>query len=71
MPILFIEITYSIFDNGNLVTSFDQVDEAEQALGRLAAADPSAAESLVLVAFSATGNPVAHCVPGERLPVAA
>lgn len=64
-------MTYSIFDNGNLVISFDQAGEAEQALDRLAAADASAAESLVLVAFDAAGNPVAHCLPGERLLVTA
>jgi len=64
-------MTYSIFDNGNLVTSFDQVDEAEQALSRLAAADGPATDSLVLVAFDATGEPVAHCVPGERLLITA
>jgi hypothetical protein len=64
-------MTFSIFDNGNLVISFDQVGEAELALGRLAAADASAAESLVLFAFDATGEAVAHCVPGERLLIVA
>lgn len=60
-------MTYMIFDHGNLVVSFDQAQEAEQALNRLAAETPEAADSLLLVAFDEVGHPVADSVPGEHL----
>jgi hypothetical protein len=61
---------FSIFDDGNLVASFDNEAEASDALGRLAA-DPKAAESLLLVAFDDAGEAVADCVPGEPLVIPA
>lgn len=64
-------MTYSIFDTGNLVASFDREDEAYEALERLAAASPDAADGLLLVAFDDAGKPVADCAPGERIVTAA
>ena len=61
---------YSIFDDGNLVVSFDADGEAQDALQRLAA-DPEAGPHLVLVAFDATGDAVATAIPGERLVIPA
>ncbi len=67
----FFEMEYVIFDRGNLVVSFDTVDEAQAALERLATADPEARDSLVLFAVDDQGKPVADCVPGQRLTVTA
>lgn len=64
-------VTYSIFDAGNLVASFDREDEAYAALERLAAASGAAADGLLLVAFDDAGNAVADCAPGERIVTAA
>jgi hypothetical protein len=58
-------MTYSIFDTGNLVVSFDREDAANEALARLAQEDTN--DRLVLVAFDDDGNAVAECVPGERI----
>lgn len=63
-------MTYSIFDTGNLVASFDREDTAAEALRRLAE-DPEAADRLLLVAFDDAGNPVADCGPGERIALSA
>jgi hypothetical protein len=64
-------MTYSIFDAGNLVVSFDRKDEAHEALERLATGHPSARDGLLLVAFDDAGNVVGDCAPGERLASAA
>ncbi len=61
---------FVIFDDGNLVESFDNESEATEALGQLAAV-PEAAPHLLLVAFDAAGEVVADCVPGERLVIPA
>jgi fructoselysine-6-P-deglycase FrlB-like protein len=61
-------MTYSIFDNGNLVVAFDREDEALHALERLAAEDEGAAERILLVATDDAGNDVYDCAPGERVP---
>jgi hypothetical protein len=47
-------MTYSIFDTGNLVVSFDRADEAHAALVRIArqASDPGA---VLLVTFDDNG----------------
>jgi hypothetical protein len=58
-------MTYSIFDTGNLVVSFDHEDAAYEALTHLALEDRS--DRLLLVAFDDDGNTVAGCVLGERI----
>jgi hypothetical protein len=65
------DMTYSIFDAGNLVASFDRDDEAYAALERLAAASDDARDALLLVAFDDAGNVIADCAPGERIVTAA
>ena len=60
-------MTYSIFDTGNLVASFDEEPAAQEALDRIARQDEAAGERLVLVAFDDDGRPVDDCVPGERI----
>jgi hypothetical protein len=65
------DMTYSIFDAGNLVASFERDDEAYAALERLAAASDEARDGLLLVAFDDTGNVIADCAPGERIVTAA
>ena len=64
-------MTYSIFDAGNLVTSFDREDDAYAALERLADGSPEARDTLLLVAFDDAGNAIADCAPGERIVTAA
>jgi hypothetical protein len=64
-------MTYSIFDTGNLVVSFDQEDEAYDAMQRIVHDDPSSEDRLLLVAYDADGHAVADCVPGERIAQAA
>jgi hypothetical protein len=59
-------MTYSIFDTGNLVLSFDRQDAAYEALARLAQAS-AGSDRLLLVAFDGDGNAIAECVPGERI----
>ena len=61
---------FSIFDTGNLVVSYDDADEAMTALGELAQ-DPEAEQQLLLIAFADNGEPVADCIPGERLVIPA
>jgi hypothetical protein len=58
--------TFSIFDVGNLVASFDNGAEAVRALERVATADAEPREGLLLVAFDEAGNVVADFAPGER-----
>lgn len=64
-------MTYSIFDDGNLVASFDREDAATEALERIAKEDAASSDRLLLVAFDDEGKPVADCIPGERIPQAA
>lgn len=61
---------YMIFDDGNMVDSFDDEAEATAALEELAS-DPEAAPRLVLAAFNSDGEAVATCIPGERLVIPA
>jgi hypothetical protein len=63
-------MTYSIFDNGNLVVSFDEEQAAYDALERLAREAPAGAENLLLVAFDDRGNAISDCAPGERIAAA-
>lgn len=60
-------MTYSIFDSGNLVASFESEDEAQAALERVAAEDTAARDHILLVAFDDEGNVVTECAPGERI----
>jgi hypothetical protein len=64
-------MTYSIFDNGNLVVSFDSPEEAMAALERIAAEESEPNDTLVLIAFDENGYAVASCAPGEPLFTAA
>ncbi len=64
-------MTYSIFDAGNLVASFDQEAPARTELTRLAEHDGEARNRLLLVAFDADGDPVGQWVPSVYLPHAA
>jgi hypothetical protein len=60
-------MTYSIFDNGNLIVSFDGEDDAYNAFVRIAAENSQANTGLLLVAFDGDGRVVDDCVPGTRL----
>jgi hypothetical protein len=60
-------MTYSIFDNGNLVVSFDREDDAYDAFVRFAAENSQASAGLLLVAFDEDDRIVDDCVPGTRL----
>ena len=60
-------MTYSIFDTGNLVVSFDREDSAYEALDRFVREAPEAEDRLLLVAFDDEGNAVDDCAPGERI----
>ncbi len=64
-------MTYSIFDTGNLVVSFEQEDAAYDAMNRIVRDDPASGDRLLLVAYDAQGRAVADCVPGERIAQAA
>jgi hypothetical protein len=57
-------MTFSIFDTGNLVVSFDEPDEARAELDRLIRNDPSSASRLLLVAFNEDGQVVDDFAPG-------
>jgi hypothetical protein len=60
-------MTYSIFDTGNLVVSYDQEEPARTALARIAAETPAADECLLLVAFDDEGHVVDEVVPGHSV----
>ncbi len=60
-------MTYSIFDDGNLVASFEHPGEAHNALSRIAAEDSYPIDTLLLVGFDERGYAVASCAPGESL----
>lgn len=64
-------MTYSIFDTGNLVVSFDRADEAQAAFERIVHENATAHDRLLLVAFDDDGNAVGDYAPGDRLPQAA
>jgi hypothetical protein len=57
-------MTFSIFDTGNLVVSFDEPDEARAELDRIMRNDPSSASRLLLVAFNEDGQVVDDFAPG-------
>jgi hypothetical protein len=57
-------MTFSIFDTGNLVVSFDAPDEARAELDRIMRNDPSSASRLLLVAFNEDGQVVDDFAPG-------
>jgi hypothetical protein len=57
-------MTFSIFDTGNLVVSFDAPDEARAELDRIIRNDPSSASRLLLVAFNEDGQVVDDFAPG-------
>lgn len=61
-------MTYSIFDAGNLVVSFDREGPARAELDRLAEQNEAARNRLLLVAFDAEGDPVGQWLPGVYLP---
>jgi hypothetical protein len=60
-------VSYSIFDAGNLVASFDAESEARAALDRLVAMSARGQDRLLLVALDGAGAPAADCTPGEPL----
>jgi hypothetical protein len=57
-------MTFSVFDTGNLVVSFDEPDEARAELDRIMRNDPSSASRLLLVAFNEDGQVVDDFAPG-------
>jgi hypothetical protein len=61
-------VTYSIFDAGSLVASFDREDVAYDALERLAAPSPEARDGLIVVASTTpvTSSPIALPVSASR-----
>lgn len=61
---------YMIFDDGNMVSSFDDESEAMAAFDDLATV-PEAVPHLLLAAFDAAGDAVATAIPGERLVIPA
>lgn len=62
------EMTYCIFDTGNLLASFEREQPALAALEQLAAnAAPEDRDRLLLVVFDDDGRPIADCAPGERI----
>jgi len=64
-------MTYSIFDAGNLVASFNQPHEAQAAFERIVRENAPAHDRLLLVVFDDDGNSVGDYAPGDRLPQAA
>jgi hypothetical protein len=60
-------MTYSIFDSGNLVVSYDEPEAAQEALTRLAAAERGGADRLLLIAFDDDGHVVDEFAPGEHI----
>jgi hypothetical protein len=60
-------MTYSIFDTGNLVVSYDREDAARHALARIAAEVPDADACLLLVAFDDDGHVVDEVAPSDSL----
>jgi len=64
-------MVYSIFDDGNLVVSFEDEETACGALERIAREDPRLRDRLVLIAFDEDGDVVSEWIPGEHVSHAA
>lgn len=60
-------MTFSIFDSGNLVASYDDEHAAIDALTQLVHDDPESADDMVLVTFDDVGEPVGDPVPGSSV----
>jgi hypothetical protein len=56
---------YAIFDcDANLVDSFDEPQEARDALARIVAAEPDAADDYALIEYDDGGHPVGEALTG-------
>lgn len=62
-----VAVTDAIFDNGNLVVSFDRERDTYDAFDRVVVANPQASGDLLLVRFDDHGRVVDDWTPGERL----
>lgn len=60
-------MTFSIFDTGNLVVSYDREDTARDALARIARETPNAEECLLLVVFDDAGHVVDEIAPQQSI----
>ncbi|HKG39266.1 MAG TPA: hypothetical protein VKB25_09785 [Conexibacter sp.] len=60
-------MTYSIFDTGDLVVSFNRADEAQAAFDRIVRENAEARDRLLLVAFDDEGNAIGDYAPGDRV----
>ncbi len=60
-------MTFSIFDGGNLVASYDEEEAAIDALTQLVHDDPKSAEDVVLLTFDDRGEPVGEPVLGSSI----
>jgi hypothetical protein len=60
-------MTFSIFDSGNLVASYDDERVAMDALSQVVHDDPESADDVVLVRFDDAGEPVGDAVPGSSV----
>jgi hypothetical protein len=60
------DMTFSIFDNGNLLASFDSADDAYE-FGRIVAENAAADDGLLLVAFDEDGRVVDDWAPSGRV----
>ena len=60
-------MTFSIFDTGNLVASYDDEQVALDALTQLVRDDPESAAEIVLVKFDDLGEPVGDPVVGSSV----
>jgi hypothetical protein len=60
-------MTFSIFDTGNLLASYDDEQVALDALTQLVSDDPESAAEIVLVRFDDLGEPVGDPVVGSSV----
>jgi hypothetical protein len=60
-------MTFSIFDSGNLVASYNDEQAAIEALTQLVHDDPESAEDVVLVTFDDLGEPAGDPVTGSSV----
>lgn len=60
-------MTFSIFDAGNLVVSYDEQAEAQAALARVLDEDPESVERLLVVVYDDEGSVVGDYAPGDEL----
>jgi hypothetical protein len=60
-------MTFSIFDSGNLVASFDDQQVAIDALAQLVHDDPETADEVVLIAFDENGEAFGEPVVGSSV----